>query len=159
MKVYKALAEDVEAPHIWSNAEIVHNNRRSHYFRVVHHDAHSGRKTTVYCPVNYAGPCFIRRFNERRKFKLSVPSDGKGPKNNQEDEFVIMSEYWRTQLGDVTPGENANVEIHPVPTILRPWAYVRASWHHPEQSIFLSTILAILSFLLGIVSCGISISS
>ena len=101
-------------------------------------------KKHIICEKRLLDENYINRYNNR-----------KTTRNITIDKCIIINEYYRSELGNISPGKKINFEITDVKCPI--WKYIYAPLKHPNPYVRASIILGIISLTLGALSILLSI--
>ena len=136
LKIYAALREEIDDGHVWLS-------QKSLKPRCVVKIQANGK--TVYCEVRQIDDNFIDHYNKDKSGRLPI----------EDRESSIVMGYWhRAKLGDGNePLQTGSTECFLVEKALPGWGGIRAGWDHPQIVVRTAMGLALLSVVLGVLSC------
>ena len=128
-----ALVEDINSPYLWFS-DLPCPSREIVKVKVTN----KNNSKSIWCEVIKASNNYIKRYNQRnRTYNIS-----------RNDPFIVVNSWYRVKLG-IKKNEEYNIEIKQG---IRPRLVKQlcASYNHPDNTVRLAVILAIISVGLGL---------
>jgi hypothetical protein len=138
--IYAALREDVNSGWIWTN--VPDFRQRS----VVCLQNPKTRKK-VYCEILRIDKNFLKYYNDKDGGRLTI---------NNDFPTLVMNEWYRTLLGDLTTRSEYELQISDSDNLK---GRLMASVHHPQIVVRVAFWLGVISVILGVVGLGLGIIS
>ena len=142
--VFKAMAYDIAAPYIWSNAIVKHDHMG--YYRI----KYIRTRRSIVCQIAFASENFKKAYNAPDAIRCKLPTDGR---------FLVMSEHFRNQLDVPEPKSDENrygdftiEKLHD--TWLTPYI---ASRYVPDPYVRHSIMLGTVGIIVGVIGVFIGI--
>jgi len=131
-KVYASLNEDIDTGRCWISTPKVPTRS------IISMKSESGKRT--YCEAMQIESNFLNHYNVKATTK-KIDLD-------TEPNVIVMSEWYRHRLGDLETQQEYEIEIASKDNY---WAKFRACCHHPQIVVRLTTWLALLAIILGVI--------
>ena len=128
-KIYAALREDINSGWVWVNTPrfrprtIICINRLD-----------SGEK--VYCEALNIEENFLNHYNSKNEGRIAI----------KEQPSLVINEWYRTKLGDISTKSEYNIEIKSADNL---WGKLMVHIHHPQVIVRVAIWLALIGIIEG----------